>query len=84
MEISLDTRREIYRFLYSLNQQKYVTQIDGSSLLHLSVDKKSSADEYFIDRTCKYDIEILPQISILSFFLPFSFSDIHVCPLFAY
>lgn len=57
MDVSSENCREFYRFLYSFHQQKYVTQADGSSLLHLSVDKNSSADDYFIDRSCKYDLD---------------------------
>lgn len=57
MDVSVDDRWIIYRFLHGFNQQNYVTQADGSSLLHLCVDKSLSADDYFIDRTCKYDLD---------------------------
>jgi hypothetical protein len=55
MNISVTNRREIYRFIYSINQNQYVTHANGSSLLHLSMNDNTSADDYFIDRTCKYD-----------------------------
>ncbi len=54
MNISVTDRREIYQYLYSINQYKYVTRLDGSSLLHLSMNDNTSADDYFIDRSCKY------------------------------
>jgi hypothetical protein len=56
MNIPISDRREIYRFIYSINQYQYVTRTNGSSLLHLSMNDNTSADDYFIDRTCKYVI----------------------------
>ena len=54
MNISMNDRREIYRYLFFINQQKYVTYSDGSFLLHLCLNENTSADDYFIDRICKY------------------------------
>ena len=73
MNISIEDRQETYRFIYSINQYQYVTRSNGSSLLHLSVNDNTSAEDYFIDRTCKYDILTRenPTYSL-------SFSDIHV------
>lgn len=58
MDISVTDRREVHRYLRSVNQQKYVTRVDESSLLHLSVNDDTVADDFFIDRTCKYAIKI--------------------------
>ncbi len=69
MNISMIDRREIYRYLVSINQHKYVTYVDDSSLLHLSLNDNTSADDYFIDRTCKYIIKknLSSNIYIVSF-----------------
>jgi len=67
MNISMINRQEIYRYLVSINQHKYVTYVDGSSLLHLTLNENTSADDYFIDRTCKY-ISLI--IIIIRVFLP--------------
>lgn len=54
MNIPLINRRDIYRYIYYINQQKYITHTDGSYLLHLCLKESTSANDYFIDRTCKY------------------------------
>ncbi|CAF2535841.1 unnamed protein product [Rotaria sp. Silwood2] len=54
MNVPVIDRREIYRYLRSINQHKYVTHFNGSSLLHLSLDSSTLVDDSFIERTCKY------------------------------
>ncbi|CAF0976258.1 unnamed protein product [Rotaria sp. Silwood1] len=54
MNISVTDRRQIYQYLRMINQHKYITRVSGSSLLHLSLDSNTLADDFFIERSCKY------------------------------
>ncbi|UJR32823.1 hypothetical protein I4U23_020285 [Adineta vaga] len=47
-------QKVFYRQIHSIIQRQYVTRTSGSSLLHMSLDIHSSANDYFIDRICTY------------------------------
>ncbi|CAF0804188.1 unnamed protein product [Rotaria sordida] len=52
--ISNNDRQIFYRQIRIIVQHQYVTQTDRSSLLHLSLNNHTSANDYFIDFICKY------------------------------
>ncbi|CAF4425000.1 unnamed protein product [Rotaria sp. Silwood2] len=52
--ISHDDHKIFYRHIRIIVQRHYVTQTYGSSLLHLSLNNHTSANDYFIDSICKY------------------------------
>jgi ankyrin repeat protein len=53
--LTIDTdHRVFYQLIRSINQSRYVTHEDGSSLLHLSVSDRTLSSNPYIDRFCKY------------------------------
>lgn len=40
--------------IHSINRYQFVTQTSGASLLHLSLDGLTTADDYYFDRRYKY------------------------------
>ncbi|CAF1443771.1 unnamed protein product [Rotaria sordida] len=62
MNMSIIDRREIYRYLRSINQHKFVIHDTGSSLLHMSLNSNTIADDFFIERTCKYPCLLTARI----------------------
>lgn len=53
----IDTdHRVFYQFIHSINQCRYVTREDGSSLLHLCLSDRTLSSNTSIDRICKYVI----------------------------
>jgi hypothetical protein len=51
--ISDSERRVLYQFICAMNQHRYATQAYGSSLLHLSVNRWTIADDYSFDHMYK-------------------------------
>ncbi len=47
-------RKILYHFIHAINQRRYVTQVSESSLLHLSLDGWTAADNYSFDHLYEY------------------------------
>ncbi|CAF3128327.1 unnamed protein product [Rotaria socialis] len=52
-ELQTIDRQKIHRRLCSVVKHKYVTLVDRSSFLHLSLNSNTSADDFCIEHTCK-------------------------------
>ncbi|CAF1576678.1 unnamed protein product [Adineta ricciae] len=53
-KLSIRDQKVLQKDIHSIVQCQFVSQSNGSTLLHMSLNSTSSANDYFIDRNCRY------------------------------